>query len=87
MLLSGDDLTRISADFEDDSFQVGRTELGRRQIVSVLNWGDAPQTISFPLPRRSWITDFWTGAGLGTHAGAFEVKEMPARSGRLLICD
>jgi alpha-galactosidase len=104
MILSGDDLTKISARklallrklqtptgvaarFQDDSFSVGRIDLSRRrQVVSVLNWQEAPQRISFPLARRSHITDFWSDTSLGTYDGEF-VVEMPARSGRLLICD
>jgi alpha-galactosidase len=103
MLLSGDDLTKISAEklsmlrklqppsgvaarFEDDSFRVGRMPVGKREIVSVLNWDDTPQNIAIQLKRRSRITDFWTDSALGTHSGVFEIKDMPARSGRLLIC-
>ena len=104
MLLSGDDLTKISAEklamlrklqppsgvaarFEDDSFRVGRGQIGKREIVSVLNWANAPQTVSVRLKRRSRLTDFWTDADLGVHSGTFEIKDMPAHSGRLLICD
>ncbi len=104
MLLSGDDLTKISAEklsmlrklqppsgvaarFEDDSFRVGRMPVGKREVVSVLNWNDTPQTISVQLKRRCRVTDFWTGTTLGTHSGHFEIKDMPGRSGRLLICD
>jgi alpha-galactosidase len=103
MLLSGDDLTRISAEklsmlrklqppagvaarFEDDSFQVGRMQLGKREVVSVLNWSDSPQTMSIRLKRASRIKDFWTEADLGLQSGTFKIKDMPARSGRLLIC-
>jgi alpha-galactosidase len=103
MILSGDDLTRISeeklkmlrklqppigvaARFDDDTFRVGRIDLWRkRQVVSVLNWEDTPQTISVRLDRPKQITDFWTDAPLGTHTDQITV-EMPARSGRLLIC-
>ena len=104
MLLSGDDLTKISAEklsmlrklqppsgvaarFEDDSFRVGRMPVGKREIVSVLNWDDAPQNIAIQLKRRCRITDFWTDAALGTHSAIFEIEDMPGRSGRLLICD
>jgi len=104
MILSGDDLTRISeeklkmlrklqpptgvaARFDDDTFRVGRIDLWRkRQVVSVLNWEDTPQTISVRLDRPKQITDFWTDAPLGTHTDQITV-EMPARSGRLLICN
>ena len=104
MLLSGDDLTKISAEklamlrklqpptgvaarFEDDSFRVGRMLVGRREIISVLNWDDTPQNLSIRLNRRCRITDFWTGDTLGTHSGTFEIKDMPARSGRVLALE
>jgi alpha-galactosidase len=79
--------TGVAARFEDDSFRVGRMDLSmRRQVVSVLNFDDAPQTVSVPLTRRCRITDFWSDAALGIHTDQFTV-EIPARSGRLLICD
>jgi len=101
MLLSGDDLTKIgaqklsmlrkllppsgtAASFEDDSFRVGRVKRG---VVAVLNWTNEPQDISINLPRRCRITDFWSDVDLGTHSGTFKINDMPARSGRLLICD
>ena len=104
MLLSGDDLTKISTEklallrklqppsgvaarFADDSFRVGTIQLGTKQIVSVLNWTDEPQSISIPLQRRSRIKDFWTDALLGMHTGNFVLKDVPARSGRILICE
>ena len=103
LLLSGDDLTKISAEklsmlrklqpptgvaarFDDDTFRVGRIALKGRKVVSVLNWSDSPQHVSVRLTRRCRITDFWSDAPLGTHSGSFEIKDMPARSGRLLIC-
>ena len=104
MLLSGDDLTKISVDkltmlrklqppagvaaqFADDTFRVGRIQFGSRQVVCLLNFQDATQTISFELPRRSRITDFWSGESLGSHEGGFEVKDMPRHSGQILICE
>lgn len=104
MLLSGDDLTKISATrlamlrklqppagvaarFEDDSFRVGRMQIGKREVVSIMNWTNVPQDVSFQLKRRSRITDFWSEGALGTHSGTFEIKDMPVRSGRLLVCE
>lgn len=104
MILSGDDLTKISARklamlrklqpptgvaarFDDNSFRIGRIDLSsKRQVVSVLNWDDTAQTTAVRLPRRGRITDFWTDESLGTHTDRF-VIDMPARTGRLLICD
>src|SRR6185369_15049080 len=104
MLLSGDDLTKISAEklsmlrkllppsgtaarFDDDSFRVGRMQLGRREVVSVLNWTNEPQSISISLPRRCRITDFWSNENLGTHTRSFEIKDMTPHSARLLILE
>lgn len=75
----------VAARFEDDSFRVGRIQLRGREVVSVLNWGTAPQNVTIRLKRRSRITEFWTDAELGTHSGTFEIKDMPARSGRLFL--
>ena len=77
----------VAARFEDDSFRVGRMRVGKREVVSVLNWTNTPQDISIQLTRRRRLTDFWSDAPLGTHTGTFEIKAMPARSGRLLICE
>jgi alpha-galactosidase len=102
MLLSGDDLTKISAEklamlrklqpptgvaarFDDDVFRVGRVQLKNREVITLLNWTDAPQDISIRFPRPSRLTDFWNDADLGIHSETFAIKNMPARSGRLLI--
>ena len=103
MLLSGDDLTKVSAErltilrklqpptgiaarFDDDSLRVGRIKFADREVVALLNWSAAPQSISFRLSRRSEITDFWSNQRLGSHAGWFEMKQMPPHSARLLVC-
>ena len=104
MLLSGDDLTKISeqklamlrhlqpptgvaARFDDDSLRVGRIDLlTTREVIVLLNWDDTPQKISVSLKRPSTITDFWTGFPHPQRGDGLTV-EMPARSGRLLICD
>ena len=103
MVLSGDDLTKISAerlamlkkllpptrvaaDFEDDSLRVGSVVKKDARFVCLFNWMDAPQTISFKLPKKTAVTDFWSGENLGAHSSSFEVKNMPPHSARLLIC-
>ena len=78
--------TGVAARFEDDSFRTGRIVLSKREVIAVLNWGDAPQDVSIRLQRRCRITDFWSEVALGIHSETFEIKNMPARSGRLLIC-
>ena len=79
--------TGVAARFDDDSFRIGRVQLGKREVVSVLNWSEAPQDVAVHLQGRRRVSDFWSNASLGTHSATFEIKSMPARSGRLLICD
>ena len=102
MLLSGDDLTKISsgrlemlrklqpptgtaARFDDDSFRVGRVNLGKREIVCVFNFDDVPQTISFTLRRGTSVVDFWTGEMLKVDGNKFELKDMPRHSASAFI--
>src|SRR4051812_13713526 len=80
-------LAGVAARFSDDSFRVGRVRLAKREVITVLNWDDAPQDVSIRLPRRCRITDFWSDTKLGLHSEVFQIKGMPARSGRLLICE
>jgi alpha-galactosidase len=104
MLLSGDDLTKISAKklamlrklqpptgvaarFEDDSFRVGRMRVGKREVLSVLNWTDAPQDLSIRLKKRCRVTDFWSDSVFGSQSGRLEITNMPARSGWLFVCE
>jgi alpha-galactosidase len=77
----------VAARFEDDSFRIGRTQLGKREVVSVLNATNSLQNVSIRLARRVRIRDFWTDAELGTHVDTFVVKDMPGHSGRLFICE
>ena len=78
--------TGVAASFEDDSMRVGVVKLADARTVALFNWKDEPQTLPFPLPEASYITDYWTGESLGRHEGVFTVKNMPAHSARLLVC-
>ncbi len=78
--------TGIPARFDDDSFQIGRVNLADKTMICVFNWTDTVQTISVSLPKKVQVKDYWTGQDYGAQEGAFEVKDVPARSGRLLEC-
>jgi alpha-galactosidase len=101
MLLSGDDLTRITARraqmlkkllppsgvcarFEDETFSMGVTQLDRRQMISVFNWGEVPANRVIPLPGKSRLTDYWSGEVLGVHAGEYRINDLPPHSARLI---
>jgi alpha-galactosidase len=74
---------KTAAIFADDSLRVGTSDHGTYTTVSIFNWEDRPQTISFRLPRETEITDFWSGEKLGRATGSFMVKDMPPHSARV----
>jgi alpha-galactosidase len=100
MILSGDDLTTISAPrldmlrklepptgvaatFADDELQVGVVDLKDRVAFCLLNWGDAPTTISFPLASRHHLRELWTDEDLGRRDGPVSLT-LGARDGRVI---
>jgi alpha-galactosidase len=79
--------TGVAARFEDDTFTVGQIGLKDRLVVSVLNFSDKPQMVSFRLAARSRISELWSGSDLGVHNGTFELKVVEPHSGKLLVCE
>ncbi len=90
--------TGVAARFAEDTFQVGRINLpsfglqaGQRtsssgaEVISLLNWDDAAQDVSFNLQHPSEVIDFWSGEKFGRHEGSFTIKGLPPHSGRLLL--
>lgn len=101
MLLSGDDLTRITprraamlkkllppagqcARFETEEFAVGVTSNRGFERYSVFNWSDRPVTRVMALPRKSRLTDYWTGEDLGVFSGEYRIENLPGHSARLI---
>jgi alpha-galactosidase len=76
----------LAANFDDDSLRVGTVDQKDARTVCLFNWEDAPQTISFNLPKKSTVRDYWSGEDFGTRSGVFEVENMPPHSARLLVC-
>ena len=73
----------VAAEFDDDSLQVGWIRLPGAMRVCVFNWSEAPKTIAFRLPRKSRITDFWSGEDLGPHQDEYQVESLAAHAARL----
>jgi alpha-galactosidase len=78
--------TGVPARFADASFRVGEVERPDGRVFCLLNWSDAPETISFRLPARHRIRDVASGADLGSHPAGVVSRVLAARSGRLLAC-
>ncbi len=79
--------TGVAAEFQDERLQVGVTKVANGVMVSFFNWEDKPQTLSFPLPKRAHISDYWTGEEMGEHEGIFVIKDMAPHSARLLLLE
>ena len=102
MLLSGDDLTRIAPDrlamlkkllprrAEPPSSPTihcaSASSTCRARGWSASSTGRQSANYFNPLPRPSRVTDFWTGEDLGRREGVLEIKDLPPRSARLLVC-
>jgi len=78
--------TGVPARFADASFRVGEVERPDGRVFCLLNWSDAPETISFRLPARHRIREVGSDADLGSHPAGVVSRVLPARSGRLLAC-
>jgi alpha-galactosidase len=77
--------TGTPAQFDDDSFEVGRIKLADRWMICLFNWTDRPKSLSVRLPEPCRISDYWSGQELGQREGALEVKDVPRHSARLLV--
>ncbi len=98
MLLSGDDLTKISPERKamlmklrpttqaaafDPDLRVGRMKLKDREVLLALNWDDVATTIEIPLKGKAWLIDPLSAEDFGMRKGKFVVKDMPGRSARV----
>jgi len=79
---------RQAARFEDASLRLGRIDNAKdASMICCFNWEDTPQALRVRLPRKSRVTDYWSGADLGDHSGEFILTAMPPHSARLLRLD
>jgi alpha-galactosidase len=78
--------TGRAARFVDESLRVGVMDLPGQRAFCLLNWDDAPRTLSFSLGGPHRIRELWTGEDRGRHAGDVVAVDLPARSGRVWLC-
>jgi alpha-galactosidase len=78
--------TGRAARFDDATLRVGTVELPDARAVCLLNWDDAPRTLSFRLAGPHRVRELWTGEDRGRHAGGAVEVGMPPRAGRVLVC-
>ena len=78
--------TGVAARFADDSLEVGTVERTDGRVVFLLNWSDAPKTLSFALDRPQRVRELWSGDDLGTRTVGPVSLTLPAHAGRVLVC-
>jgi hypothetical protein len=54
-------------------------------MLRLFNWGDMPITLSARLTRASTVSDFWTGAPIGS-SRIVTIPDMAPHSARRLEC-
>jgi hypothetical protein len=59
-------------------------DVAGRRVFCLLNWSDAPETLSFRLPGPHRLRDVWSDVDLGVHPAGVVSRVLPARSGRIL---
>ncbi|HET6897266.1 MAG TPA: hypothetical protein VFK70_02920, partial [Vicinamibacteria bacterium] len=78
--------TGVAARFADDSLEVGTIDRRDERVVFLLNWGDAPKTLTFSLDRPRRVRELWSGEDIGVRGPGRVSITMPARAGRVLVC-
>jgi alpha-galactosidase len=78
--------TGMAARFADDSLEVGTVERPAGRLVFLLNWSDAPRTLSFTLNRPQRLAELWSGEDLGIRTAGPVSLTLPAHAGRVLVC-
>jgi alpha-galactosidase len=77
----------VAAEFTDSLLRTGFARVKGKTFLCGFNWGDVPDSIFFKLPKPAKITDFWSGEDFGHQERAFILKDVPAHSARLLVCE
>ena len=77
--------TGVPARFVDDSLRVGEVVLPDRKLFCLLNWSEAPSTLSFVLKGPHLLRELWTDAELGRQVGVVS-RRLPGRSGQVIAC-
>ena len=79
--------TNVSAQFDDSSFQIGRIEYKDSLILCLFNWDEQKKDLEVDLPGRYYVKDMWANKELGEYEEKLMVNDMPAHSGKILICE
>ena len=78
--------TGVAARFGGDDLEVGTVERPDGHVAFLLNWSDAPKTLSFSLDRPRRVRELWTGEDLGARPAGPVSLTLPAHAGRVLVC-
>jgi alpha-galactosidase len=76
--------TGIGATFKDNDFRLGVTKTGNQTFFHCFNWTDKPINILIPLTGTYRLVDYWSGREIGIFSGKYLLRDLPARSARLI---
>lgn len=76
--------TGKAARFEDDTYTIGRIELGHRHVIFAFNFDDQPKDIEISLDGSYRVYDFWTDEEIGTYTNALKLNNLEPHCAKVL---
>lgn len=68
--------TGKAAQFDDDTYTIGRIKLEDRSLICVFNFGDQPKDIEISLDGSYRLYDFWTDEEVGYFANTMKLNSL-----------
>lgn len=76
----------VAAAFDDRTFSIGRTQLGNKQFITVLNWEEAAKDISIPFNGVYRVVNYFTRQIVNEGCSKLVLKDFKAHSGNVFEC-
>ncbi|WP_262684107.1 glycoside hydrolase family 36 protein [Paenibacillus baimaensis] len=68
--------TGKAAQFDDDTYTIGRIKLEDRSLICVFNFGDQPKDIEISLDGSYRLYDFWTDEEVGYYTNTMKLNSL-----------
>jgi alpha-galactosidase len=76
--------TGKAARFDDNSYTIGRIDLGDRQAICMFNFDDEPKDFEFLLNGSHRLYDFWTDEEIGVYTDKVQVRGLDVHCAKVL---
>lgn len=74
------------AEFDDNSFTIGRGKHNGNLLLYVFNWNEKPLTVNVAIEGMYTVKDFWSGDMVGVYSDSVSVEELPAHGAVVYEC-